>query len=105
MEKIRWAPPESAVRTERRNGKAEFIVLVAAGTTEVTAPDERAKPGSLGMLNEADGRARLLLAAVASGGDWGSAICPNTLKMVEIGGARMQKNDGRTARFCPHVGS
>ena len=25
--------------------------------------------------------------------------------MVEIGEARMQKNGGRTARFCPHVGS
>ena len=76
-------------------------MLVAAGTTEVTALDERAKPGGPGMLSEADGRARLLLAAVACGGDWGSAICPNTFKMVEMWrGAEAKKLLESAVRSC-----
>ena len=76
-------PSRGADLTEGRNGHAKSIVLAAAGAICAPALAERANPGAIdspGMLEEAVGRARLFLAAVALGGDWGSAICPVTLK-------------------------
>ena len=73
LDKTRCAPPESAVRTERRKGRAEIKVLAAAGTIEAPALAERANRGateSPGMLSDAVGRARIFLAAVGIGGDW-----------------------------------
>ena len=67
--------------TERRKGKAKSIALAAAGALLAPVLAERAYPGatgSSGLLDEAVGGARLL-AAVALGGDWGSAIFPVTL--------------------------
>ena len=56
LEYTPWAPPESAVLTERRKGKAKSIVFAAAGAICALVPAERAIPGairSLGMLEDA----------------------------------------------------
>ena len=105
---MRCAPPESAVRTERRKGRAEIKVLAAAGTIEAPALAERANRGAIGspgMLCDAVGRARIFLVAIGSVGDWGSAIGPVTWRQIYVEFGAEAEKGGLKARSCPHAWS
>ena len=64
---MRWAPPESAVRTERRNGKAEFIVLVAAGGDRSASARASIAPAAASTMNSALPLRRSVRTALSGG--------------------------------------
>ena len=49
LDTTRCAPPERAVRIERRKGKAKSIVLAAAGAISAPALGGRANPGAIAI--------------------------------------------------------